>query len=75
MSKNYTQLSLEQRYQMEVLFGKGFSQKEIAETIGHSPSTICRELQRNMNRRGPGAGVYKPGVKTLRSWRRDETPS
>jgi IS30 family transposase len=58
MSKHYTQLSLEQRYQLEVLFGKGFSQKEIAESIGRSPSTICRELRRNMNSRGPGAGIY-----------------
>ena len=58
MSKNYTQLSFEQRYQIEALLQTGRSQKEIAQQIGVHPSTICREFRRNSARRGPKAGCY-----------------
>jgi IS30 family transposase len=58
MSKNYTQLSFEQRYQIEALLQTGRSQKEIAQQIGVHPSTICREFRRNSARRGPTAGCY-----------------
>ena len=52
MSKNYTQLSLVQRYQIEAYFKAGMKQKMIAEALGVHPSTICRELRRNPARRG-----------------------
>lgn len=58
MSKNYTQLSLEQRYQIEALLKVGMKQKLIAAQIGVHNSTICRELKRNANKRGKSAGVY-----------------
>lgn len=58
MSKHYSQLSQEQRYQIEALLRKGAKQKEIAEIIGASPSTICRELKRNIPKRGRGALTY-----------------
>ena len=58
MSKNYTQLSFEQRYQIEALLESGRSHKEIAQQIGVHPSTICREFRRNSARRGPTAGCY-----------------
>lgn len=58
MSKNYTQLSLEQRYQIEALLEAGIKQKDIAAIIGVHPSTICRELKRNVGSRGKLAGVY-----------------
>jgi IS30 family transposase len=58
MSKNYTQLSFEQRYQIEVLLQTGRSHKEIAQQIGVHPSTICREFRRNSAQRGPTAGCY-----------------
>ena len=58
MSKNYKQLSLEQRYQMEVLLKAGMSQKKIAHQLGIHPSTVCREIQRNVARRGRCAGAY-----------------
>lgn len=58
MSKNYTQLSCEQRYQIEALLEVGLTQKSIAERIGVSPSTICRELKRNIAKRGMTAGDY-----------------
>mgnify|MGYP003339620430 CR=1 FL=1 len=57
MSKNYHQLSQEQRYQIEALICNGASQKEIAMIIGKSPSTISRALKRNFPKRGRGALV------------------
>ena len=59
MSKNYNQLSLEQRYQIEALFEAGMKQKLIAEKINVHPSTVCRELKRNIAQRGQTAGAYK----------------
>ena len=62
MSKNYTQLSFEQRYQIEALLQTGRSQKEIAQQIGVHPSTICWEYRRNSARRGPTAGCYSARI-------------
>ena len=58
MSKNYTQLSLVQRYQIEALLQLGMKQKKIAEAIKVNPSTISRELARNTAKRGRTAGEY-----------------
>lgn len=55
MSKNYTQLSLCQRYQIEALYKQGTLQKEIASLVGVHPSTVSRELKRNI----PMQGKYK----------------
>lgn len=59
MSKNYNQLSSEQRYQIEALLQNKATQKEIARIIGVSASTICRELSRNIPKRGRGALEYR----------------
>lgn len=59
MSKNYTQLSLVQRYQIEALIKAGLNQKEIACQLGFHPCTISRELKRNIAKRGRTAGSYK----------------
>jgi IS30 family transposase len=59
MSKNYTHLSLDQRYQIEALLKTGIKQKEIAAIVKVHPSTITRELKRNVGSRGRGAGVYQ----------------
>jgi IS30 family transposase len=59
MSKNYTHLSLVQRYQIEALLLAGCKQKEIALCLNVSPSTICRELKRNVGLRGKHALDYK----------------
>jgi IS30 family transposase len=56
MSKNYTQLSKEQRYQIEALVKAGHTQKIISELVGVHPSTISRELQRNKRRGGNYVG-------------------
>jgi IS30 family transposase len=56
--KNYKQLCLKQRYQIQSLFDLGLSQVEIAEQIGVHKSTISRELKRNIPKRGQTAGRY-----------------
>jgi IS30 family transposase len=53
--KDYNQLTQATRYQIEILLKAGKSQKAIAELVNVSPSTICRELQRNTGKRG-----YRP---------------
>ena len=53
--RNYKQLSQAQRYQIEILKIAGKNQKEIAGLLGVSPSTICRELNRNKSQKG-----YRP---------------
>ena len=58
MSKNYNQLGFEQRYQIEAFLKAGMKQKFIAETLGVHPSTICRELTRNIAKRGKTSGEY-----------------
>ena len=52
----YHQLTEYQRYQIYALKKAGQNQQRIAETLGVSPSTICRELRRNRGQRG-----YRPG--------------
>ena len=53
--RHYTQLTEGQRYQISALKDKGFSQTEIAASIGVHKSTISRELKRNTGKRG-----YRP---------------
>ncbi len=61
MSKNYFQLTLAQRYQIEALKNAGHSQTTISKTIGVHKSTICREFKRNIPQRGKGAKQYIAG--------------
>ena len=49
--RNYKQLNQAQRYQIEILKKAGQNQKEIAELLGVSPATICRELKRNKGKK------------------------
>jgi len=58
MSKNYNQLSLGQRYQIEALKKAGLKRKDIASQIGVSASTISRELRRNIAKRVQTANGY-----------------
>lgn len=58
MTKNYTQLSLVQRYQIQAFIKAEKKQKWIAEQLGVHPSTISRELSRNVAKRGSTAGSY-----------------
>jgi IS30 family transposase len=56
MSKNYTQLSLIQRYQIEALIKAGMKQKMLGANIGVDPSTVSRKLSRNIAKQGRTAG-------------------
>ena len=58
MTKNYFQLTLVQRYQIEALKKVGLKQYEIAITLGVHKSTVSRELKRNVPKRGTGAKIY-----------------
>jgi len=49
---SYNQLTQVKRYHISALLKSGLSQKEIAEEVGVSPSTICRELKRNRDEKG-----------------------
>lgn len=53
--RHYTQLTLEQRYQIQALLKTGQRYKEIAFIVGVHPSTISREVRRNQGCRG-----YRP---------------
>lgn len=53
--RTYTQLTLEQRYQIQALLKTGHSYQEIAYVIGVHKSTISREVRRNQGLRG-----YRP---------------
>jgi IS30 family transposase len=55
--KKYKQLNLELRYKKEILL-EDYKKSEIADKIGVDKSTITRELQRNVNKRGKHAGKY-----------------
>ena len=59
MTKNYFQLTLVQRYQIEALRSIGNNQTFIASVIGVNKSTVSRELKRNVPKRGISAKVYK----------------
>jgi IS30 family transposase len=52
---NYKQLTQEERYQIYALNKAGMTQKEIADVLTRSPSSISRELKRNRGHKG-----YRP---------------
>jgi IS30 family transposase len=52
---NYNQLTENERYQIDAFIKAGLTQKEIADQLERSPSTISRELKRNSGLRG-----YRP---------------
>jgi transposase, IS30 family len=60
--RDYNQLTQELRYQIEILKKAGKNQKEIAGLVKVSPSTICRELQRNKGKKG-----YRPKQAQLKA--------
>jgi len=48
----YNHLTSEQRYAISTLIHSGWSRRKIADTIGVSPSTVTREINRNSGERG-----------------------
>jgi IS30 family transposase len=59
MTKNYSHLSQEQRYQLEALLKVGQKKSIIAQMLGVHRSTIYREIKRCLTTRGPGAFEYR----------------
>ena len=53
--KQYQHLQKEERFYIWNALRTGSSQQEVAETLGRSPSTICREIKRN---RYPSSKMY-----------------
>lgn len=60
MTKKYTHLTLEQRYQIEALLKTERNYEEIGEIVGVNKSTISREFKRNVSKRGIGSLTYDP---------------
>lgn len=56
--KNYKQLTVEQRYQIEALLQAGLTQTNISKQLGVHKSTVSRELKRSIPKRGRGSGKY-----------------
>lgn len=50
---SYTHLTLEERKYLQHLLSEGYSQRKIAAILERSPSTICREINRNRSRKNP----------------------
>lgn len=48
--QSYTHFTLEERESLRILLESGKSLRRIAETLGRSPSSVSRELQRNRNK-------------------------
>ncbi len=48
MSSDYHQLAYDERCQIKILLSTGKSLREIAELMNRSPSTISREITRNL---------------------------
>lgn len=53
--RGYTQLTREQRYQIQALMKTGQNQTQMASVLGVHKTTISRELRRNQGLRG-----YRP---------------
>jgi transposase, IS30 family len=64
-------LAREERYELARLHDLGWSIRKIAERLGRAPSTISRELRRNMH---PRLGHYLPEHAHTRAWRRQRRP-
>ncbi len=53
--KKFTQLTLNEKYQISAYIKVGYTQNQIANSLNISQSTISRELKRNSS-----DGKYKP---------------
>ncbi len=67
MGKKYSQLSLDERYTLAFMQKQGHSIRKIATTLDRSPSTLARELKRNVLSKING---YKPLFADEIAWSR-----
>lgn len=59
----HSHLTQNQRIELSLLYRLGHTQRQIAIVLGISPSTICRELQRNRR----ASGMYHPASARLQA--------
>jgi transposase, IS30 family len=64
-------LNRDQRYEIARLHDAKVSRRQIAARLGVSPSTVCRELNRNKD---PRTGHYMPEQADSMAWRRQRRP-
>jgi IS30 family transposase len=70
MGRNYSQLDLDERIELNCLRDAGCSRREIGRLMGRSHTTICRELERNSL---PKSG-YKPARADIMAGVRRDRP-
>jgi IS30 family transposase len=72
--KKYQQLSQYERDRIEILLKAGHTQKDIADVLGRSPSSISREISRNRRRKrtkkGAVLGKYEASTAQLKQYNR-----
>lgn len=71
-------LSLAEREEISRGLARHESLRSIARRLGRSPSTICREVNRNCNARGyraPGPGGYRAATADAKAWERSRRPT
>jgi IS30 family transposase len=68
--RTYHQLTSGERYELSALRKQGLSQAQIARALGRHPSTISRELRRNVKK----DGAYRPALADdYARWRRSRS--
>ncbi len=60
MGRKYTHLTLAERIELFCLHKEGRTIRQIATSLGRSPSTVSRELRRNAKKTKQYAGGYEP---------------
>lgn len=68
MGKNYTQLSLDERYAIANFYKEGRSIQQISATLARSASTISRELKRNSTKTMGYKPSYAQDQTAARRW-------
>lgn len=67
--KNYKQLSLEERCTISILQNEGKSIRQIAATLARSPSSITREIKRNITKTKGYQASYAQQLTAGRRWK------
>lgn len=64
-------LSRDERFELARLLDQGWTQRRIAVQLQRAPSTICREIERNLD---PRTGNYLPERAHTLAWQRQRRP-
>lgn len=68
MGKKYSQFSIEERCEISSLRSRGCSIRQIATALDRSPSSVSRELKRNLTPRGDYQPTYADKASRARRW-------